>query len=332
MRKKKTATSRQADVTTSDSIKIVTHQIPIKELAGWIKSNPKVTASRLASLEVDLANKIVVLGVMTGHGFNVQTKTEIDVSFTTGNFIASIVVAGGFVFFEGTKTLFTQMDNTSFTLGDLQTVIRALATIKGARSMVVPDIYFARPQIQDPLVQYVMLSSGEIFFLNPPGKPGITNIRYVPSQHMFLGVTLDTYGRGTAIKVLPFQRILQEPGAIRDLQAWNSTMSPPMGYTIQFLGRPKIDSQGRIKIVTQLVDTKTKKVFECTAVFTKQGRGYTCTWGKQIEQTAPRIPIGEVSGRDDLFASSIPGADMSQMIVEAGSMINDLAAKGYLTN
>jgi hypothetical protein len=83
--------------------------------------------------------------------------------------------------------------------------------------------------------------------------------------------------------------------------------------------------------VIQLVDTKTQKIYESTAILTKKGLGYTCEWSQQIEQTAPRIPIGEVSGRNDLFASSIPGADTSQMIVEAESTVNNLAAKGYLS-
>lgn len=307
-----------------DDIQIQSHEIPIDMLEQWLRDHPEVTASMLAKAEVDMAARLVVLGLVTGSGFDVRTKAQLDVPFRTNGILANIVKAGGFCFFEGTSALYIWQGGGAFVLRDLTVLVRALSAIKGAKGEQVSDIYFATPAVSDSnrLIQFFMTPSGEISYLNPSGRKGMTNVRFVGgSYNLFMGLTVDEQGYGLTIKTLALHRVLADERAINDLGSWNLNVQPPAGRAIHTLGRPKIAQGDRIQIMVELLGFD-RRIYETALTIYKLERGYGYQWGEQIRVDNLRIPIGEMSGRSDLYVSSTPGDAVATLLFETQRAAN----------
>ncbi|MBU1033315.1 MAG: hypothetical protein ABII13_03550 [Patescibacteria group bacterium] len=311
--------------TTDKSIKIQDRKVGIDDFVTWVTRNKgEVSAPLLAKVEINIGTREVILGVVTGGGFDVRTKQQLDVPFgECSDFVTELVIVPGeFRFFMGTPGLFTQATGDTFTSMDLGKLINGLALIRGKDKKSVSDIYLVGPQIDAQLIQYVQMPTGEIFYLSRPGQRGITNVRFVGGKdfNVLIGTTVNEQGIPLAIRMFPLHRILSEERSVLIPDNWNNTIKPSEGRSIVRMGRSQIikgtDDKPVIRTVVHLEGPQ-NTYYECVLTLTMDDRRhYTPTWGQEYRIEGTRIPIGSVIGYNGIFISAVPDKNMAHVLLE----------------
>jgi hypothetical protein len=304
-------------------IRIETRRLTLSQIAPFIEEpTNRVTAGRVAKIELlsertDPPSSLrfrIGLGVITGEGLNLQRKGSLLVNYTSKSFIATMVRSSKCCFIESTPL-------DTGVVEYLPHAVQALCRILDDKTREpVTDLYVPVPHTTK-LSQYLILlgSDDPPRRLNPEGQSGIVSVRYAQKASLFLAVRVNPQGRGIDIAMLPEE--MTDPECIADPEYWQHLTLAPEGYAITMLSRPKVTSDGTIRLVVRLEDQQ-----EALLVLLLRGNRLEPQWGTPVK-TVRRV-IGTVTGISGTFATYVPSEDSAH--VEFASADDGPIATDYL--
>ncbi|MBU1349233.1 hypothetical protein KJ781_04165 [Patescibacteria group bacterium] len=292
----------------------VTYMSP-EDVMGFIQTNG-VTAQSLAQIVFDAMTDTVGIGVVSTDGLDIWTKNRLSIGNRFDGYFTNLIRPDReFIFVEATPgtAAFKGLDQT----------VKGIATVPDIKTKLPAVDLYTGSFTDARLDQHAYLPNGKHIIMNPTGRKGIENVRYIQKTNDLIGTVYDTRGVCQGIAIIPFGVVLKNPTIVLNPEAWTIIMTIPEGREIRSFGRPRVGRDRKIQLVANF-----KGGYERLLTIVKDKYlQASCTWG--TEARTDRFFAGVLNGLDNIVWSTMPN-DLGVEIVFETYQMTDEIGKAYL--